>query len=305
MVYGEPALVTSIDSRTVVEIERNSEKKVLINSKGVGRLKGDIKKDNGIWSIENKKGDIAELKFVSKAIEKTLNHLRKAGGLEIRIESNLPLGSGLGSSSAVTTAVIGATSSLLGERMDKENISQLAYNTEVEIQGAASRAGVTVATHGGFLKIEGEEMVELNNLLKPKLLIGYTGTHANTAELVESVRKLKESKPKLIEPIIETIGRTTEIGIEALNEKDLEKVGALMNVNQNLLEGLNVSSPKLRKLIKAAKEAGSIGAKLTGSGGGGCMIALTEDNMKEIERSIKEKNGDPIRAKVGVEGLKY
>lgn len=246
-----------------------------------------------------------KLKFVTTAIESTFNCLGKSNGLEIRIESDLPLGSGLGSSSAVTTAVIGATSSVLGQKLEKEKISQLAFDTEVKIQGAASRAGVTVATYGGFLRIEGDEMEELNNLLKPKLLIGYTGVHANTGKLVEGVRKLRESRPDLIDPIIEAIGRTTISGIEALKSKDLEKIGSLMNANQNLLEGLGVSSPKLRKLIKVAREAGSIGAKLTGSGGGGCMIALTRDKMNEIEKSIKNENGKPIRTEIGVGGLQY
>lgn len=297
--------MTSIDIRTNVKAENRSDKKFKVNSKGVGRLEGEIKKYGDEWKIEEKVGDIEKLKFVTKAAELTFNYLGESKGIELNIDSKIPLGSGLGSSSAVITASIGAISSALNQRLEWDTISQLAFDTEVEIQGAASRAGVKVATHGGFMKIEGEEMENLEELIKPSILVGYTGIHSNTGKLVEGVEKSKESKPKIIEPIIKAIGKTTETGIEALKDGNLEKVGGLMNANQNLLEGLGVSSSELRELIRAAHEGGALGAKITGAGGGGCMVALASDNMNEIAGGIEESGGEPIKTKTEMEGLKY
>lgn len=306
VVYGQPALATAINIRTDAEIESTENNEVEIKSEGIGGVTGEASEKNGEWSIEKISGDSEKLQFVIRAIELTFNYLNTGSGFELRIDSELIPGSGLGSSSAVTTATVAAVSSILGEKLDKEEITHLAYKTEETVQGAASRTGVNVATYGGFLKIKGEETIPLSNIPELKVLIGYTGKYGNTGELVRNVRELRGSKPDLINPIIKAIGDTTEAGTKALREKNLEKVGALMNANQNLLEGLRVSSPELRNLIKAARSSNALGAKLTGAGGGGCMIALSPNNdIEKIAKAIEEEGGEPIKAKVGVEGLRY
>ncbi len=305
VVYGEPALAAAINIRTKARSEANENKRFRVFSERIGRLEGKVKKENGTWKIIDREGDLEELNFVTKAAEITLNYVKKGEGIDLEIESKLPSGSGLGSSSAVTTATIASVSLALEERLNRKEISQLAFDTEVAIQGAASKTGVNVASYGGFLKIERNEMERLRTAPELKIVIGYTGKYGNTGELVRKVKKLKESRPKIIEPIIETIGKCTESGINSLRKSDLQKVGALMNANQNLLEGLQVSSPELRKLIKSARASGALGAKLTGSGGGGCMIALGSGKINKISKAIKDAGGHPIETKIGVEGLRY
>lgn len=305
MVYGQPALSASIDIRTEVRVETIPDKKVEIKSTEVGEMEGEIRKTGEELKIQNKIGDTQELQFVTKTIELTLNHLDEEKGVKVQIDSELPLGSGLGSSSAVTTATAAAVSSAMGKKLDRENVSHLAYSAELEVQGAASRTGVNTSTYGGFLKVQEDRMEKLESLPELNVLVGYTGKYGNTGEMVESVKKLRESRPELINSVILAIGKATEAGIKALKGRKSEKVGALMNANQNLLEGLQVSSPELRDLINAARSSGATGAKLTGAGGGGCMIALVPEAIEEIAKEIRKEGGEPIRAKIGVEGMRY
>ncbi|KXB07074.1 hypothetical protein AKJ52_00980 [candidate division MSBL1 archaeon SCGC-AAA382C18] len=305
VVYGQPALATAINVRTDVSGEILDGPKFEVVSEKVGHVEGNIEKKNGKWIISDKGGDVEELSFVTKVTELTFNHVQNARGLKLHIESGLPLGSGLGSSSAVTTATAAAVSSILDEDLEREEIAQLAFDAEIEIQGAASRTGVNVATYGGFLRVLEDERKKLEELSELGLIIGYTGKYANTGELVAGVRARREEKPEIINPMIETIGNITDTGIKALKKDELEKIGVLINANQNLLEGLGVSSPELRTLIKATRDSGAIGAKLTGAGGGGCMIALSPNNREDIVEAIEDENGKAIKAKVGAEGLRY
>ncbi|KXB04226.1 hypothetical protein AKJ48_03270, partial [candidate division MSBL1 archaeon SCGC-AAA261O19] len=226
------------------------------------------------------------------------------GGLELEILSDIPVGSGLGSSSAVTTATIAATSAVMGEVLGGEDVSELAFSAEKAVQGPASRTGVSVATQGGFARIQGREMENLEELPPLDIVIGYTGIYGSTAETVRRVKQLRESNSMITNPILETIGAITQAGIQAVKEGDFKKGGALMNANQNLLEGLGVSSEDLDRLITAARGSGALGSKLTGGGGGGSMIALSESDPQGIVEAIKGAGGQPIATEIGVEGLK-
>ncbi len=250
-------------------------------------------------------GDVEDLRYVTRVSERVFNYLDCGGGVSLSIESDIPPGSGLGSSSAVTTSSAAAVSSALGDKLDRNVIARLAFETEVDVQGAASRAGVSVATFGGFLKVQEEKIEEIEELSKFGIAIGYTQEYSDTGKLVRKVRELKESSPEVYDPLIRAIGKITKNGIAALKENNLRKAGILMNVNQNILEALRVSSPKLRKLIEISRESGAKGAKITGAGGGGCMIALGNDRIDEIAKAIRDKDGRPIKTKIGGEGLKY
>lgn len=304
VVYSQPALAAAIDLRTRVKSESRDDMRVLVDSEGVGKLEGVVRGKGGQWTIEKKSGDVRELEHVVKAVESTFSHLGDGGGLELEILSDIPVGSGLGSSSAVTTATIAATSAVMGEVLGGEDVSELAFSAEKAVQGPASRTGVSVATQGGFARIQGREMENLEELPPLDIVIGYTGIYGSTAETVRRVKQLRESNSMITNPILETIGAITQAGIQAVKEGDFKKGGALMNANQNLLEGLGVSSEDLDRLITAARGSGALGSKLTGGGGGGSMIALSESDPQGIVEAIKGAGGQPIATEIGVEGLK-
>lgn len=213
------------------------------------------------------------------------------------------MGSGLASSSAVSVATAAATARALEAELSLEDVLEIAFRAELVARGVASRTGAAVATYGGFIKVSGGSVERLRGMPEPQVVIGYTGVRGNTAKLVRWVKQLKESHPATIELILKAIGDVAGAGIEALEQRDLERVGSLMDVNQALLAALGVSSKELEKLIRAARAAGALGAKLTGAGGGGCMIALVPRKGAAVARALRAAKGRPIQASIGVNGL--
>ncbi len=303
VVYNQPALIASTDLLVKSNFKKTDDSKFIAKSENLGKVKGTVTKNNTQWKISKKKGDKRPLKYVCSAAEKTFNYIGKGNGLNISISSDIPPSSGLGSSSAVTTATVAGVASLLDKELDREEIIKLAYQTEKEIQGSASRAGVSAATIGGCLSIKQNEIMPLDNFPQLKIIIGYTGNQSQTGELIKKVERRRRNQPNIYVPIIEGIGRNAREGIEAFKEADIAKVGTLMNVNQNLLRGLGISTARLEKMIKKAKNAGAIGAKITGSGGGGCMIAINQGNEKEIKSSINNKAHSSFITEIGGERL--
>ncbi|RLI32111.1 mevalonate kinase, partial [Candidatus Bathyarchaeota archaeon] len=164
----------------------------------------------------------------------------------------------------------------------------------------------TIATYGGGLIYErGKSMERLESLREIPLVIGNTGRSRSTGELVGRVRRLREKYRTLVDPIIDAIAHIARLGREALLEGDLWRMGELMRMNHGLLWALGVSSPELDRLVNAALEAGALGAKLTGAGGGGCMIALAEpDRLGAVSTAIERSGGSSLRAGISRSGVR-
>jgi mevalonate kinase len=137
------------------------------------------------------------------------------------------------------------------------------------------------------------------------LVIGDTGVTRSTRVQVERVRELREKYPQVIEPIMLSAREIVLRALEALSEGDLETVGELMNINHALLCSVGVSDESLEWLINAARKAGALGAKLTGAGGGGCMIALAKnERLNQIMEAIQRVGGRPFIARKTEEGVR-
>jgi len=137
------------------------------------------------------------------------------------------------------------------------------------------------------------------------IVIGDTGVFASTKELVTNVRKLRESYPHLIEPLMVVIGRISKTAEPFFQTGDYSSIGKLMNVNQGLLDALGVNTFELSKLIYSSRGAGAFGAKSTGGGGGGCMVALTApDKCTQVAEAIAVAGGKAIITKPTEQGLR-
>ena len=135
-------------------------------------------------------------------------------------------------------------------------------------------------------------------------IIGNTKRRRSTKKLVERVRGLRERTPDTVDRIIDTIAGISVEGIKAFKERDLPKLGTLMNINHGLLSSLGVSIAKLDTMVHACRGAGAFGAKLTGAGGGGCMMALaSEDKLKRIQQAIWRCKGVPHLGNISKEGV--
>ena len=129
--------------------------------------------------------------------------------------------------------------------------------------------------------------------IKPSLpfIIGNTRKKRSTKKMVEGVAELKDRNPKLMDEVIDTICDISKEGLDALMRDDAQRMGDLMNINHGLLAGIGVSTMKLEILIHTARQNGELGAKLTGAGGGGCMIALADEpEIPDIERAIRRRS---------------
>lgn len=288
VVFGKPALALAIDLRISASVTRSDE-----------------------YTVNGRPMKKKHHAYISAALDEAW------GGPPINIDtiSEIPSGSGLGSSAAVTVSSVAAMLSHKG-RVSPESVAKRSFAVELRVQGHASPTDTSTSTHGHGVLVSPEEMdgllwrVEhgdrvwnMHHCEVPDLsfVVGYTGIHAATGPLVAKVKRLVDQSDEA-KAAIDRIGELVLEGVGALRSKDKKKLGRLMNENQMLLNGLGVGHPALDALIHAA-EAQSYGAKLTGAGGGGSMIALTDD-VKATAEAIRRSGGEPIIVKVGSEGVR-
>ncbi len=269
VVYGEPAIACAINLRTRVAARKSNA--ITISS------------DIGTTEL-----DFEMHPYVSAAIEKL-----GSMNVSIDISSDLPVGSGLGSSAAVTIATLAAINIEFGFGYENEELARMGHEIETEVQGAASPMDTFVSTSGGVVEIPSRKRLDI---LDCGIVIGNTNKGASTkktAKLVRHVAILKEEYPEVINPIIKTIGSFAKKGEILISKKDYISIGKLMNVNQGLLDALGVGTLELSALVYAARNAGAFGAKITGAGGGGCMVALT-DSPNAVASAIEAAGGKAI-----------
>jgi mevalonate kinase len=240
------------------------------------------------------------------------------GGPPINIDtySEIPSGSGLGSSAAVTVSCIAAMMSSKG-KLDYEIIARKAFEVENVVQGRASPTDTSTSTHGHGVLVAPEKMdnhlwtiekggrvwnIHHCDVPQLKFVVGYTGFHAATGPLVANVKKLVDSSDEA-RRAVSRIGEIVLEGVDAAAHSDKHRLGALMNENHGLLNQLGVGHTSLETLINACK-AQSYGTKMTGAGGGGSMIALTDDTDK-VAIAISNAGGTPIVVEVGCEGVRF
>lgn len=218
--------------------------------------------------------------------------------LDIKITSSIPVASGLGSGAAVTVALVRALSlalspvegSHLSHPMTDEEINAFTYEIEKFHHGTPSGIDNTVITYAKPVYFIKDQPIETLRVGHPfTILIGDTGFPASTKESVDGVRRLWMNDKPLWETVFDKIGEISFTARRAIEAGKSQMLGELMNENHALLQELTVSSPELDRLVEAARQAGATGAKLSGGGRGGNMIALVEPNQVEtVAASLKD-----------------
>ncbi|MDP1713200.1 MAG: mevalonate kinase [Anaerolineales bacterium] len=203
-------------------------------------------------------------------------------GLEINISSTIPVASGLGSGAAVSVALIRALSSFLFHSLSDDEVNLLAYEIEKLHHGRPSGIDNTVITYNMPVYFIKGQPIETFKTGKPfTIVIGDTGIPALTKESVGDVRRLWLGNTNHFENIFNEIAQIVLIARRSIESGKPELLGELMDHNHSLLQELTVSSPELDQLVIAARQAGALGAKLSGGGRGGNMIALTDQAKAE------------------------
>ncbi len=248
---------------------------------------------------------------IYKAIElmiKFLNIDLENNPIKIILEGNLVCTSGNGSSSAMSTAIARAFSEYFDLGLDEEKINEVSYEGEKASAGTPSGIDNTCATYGGLLIFRknmegGPNFIEKITVKEPiEIVIANTGITQSTKEVVGDLRKAKESDPEKYERIFKMYGKIFEEGKKALEDHDLQKLGELMDENQAILKQSTISCDEIDKIVKTAKENGAFGAKLTGTGRGGNVVALTpgKDLQNRVAEAIEKEGFMTLKTRIGV-----
>jgi len=299
VVYERPCIVTAVDHRMSVSMEKRLDNQVLINAP-------QMEIETYIVPVEElDKKHPKEVNFVLTAIRNFFEKYNVKSGLNIETKSEFSSKFGFGSSSAVTVSTIKALSEIFNIEMDIREFFDLSYKTVLDIQGVGSGFDVAAAIYGGTIYfVGGGKEIKPINLEELPLIVGYTGIKADTATLVKGLAKKREIYKDIIDAEFNISDNIVSQSKEHFENKNFRVLGELMNFNQGLLNSFGVSSLELETLIYAARESGAYGAKLSGAGGGDCMIALVpKEKRKEVESAIN-KVGTIINVNPNAEGVK-
>jgi len=299
VVYGHPCLVTAVDRRMKVKVEVIDSPEFHLNAEDVGV--SNYKKPMSMLG----KGEIPrEVKFVEFAVKNIIND--KMSGIKITTKSEFSSKFGFGSSAAVTVCVIKALAELTGNNLSQNELFDLSYLTVLEVQGKGSGFDAASAVYGGTLYfVTGGKTIEPLVISNLPLIVGYSGIKADTVTLMNQVKTSFANKQDHLNEIYRSIEVLVKAAKDNLVKKDWGKCGDLMNKNQAYLSEIGVSSEKLDKMITAAREAGAYGAKLSGAGGGDCMIAISPaENEAKVNETITKVGGQLIRVETNAEGVR-
>lgn len=304
VVYGQPAIVVAIDKRASATAKLRKDNRISIDSVDLA-VAGVFQRERYKAKKGGAKGRY-RLEPVKNAITQVLKTADKKVGIDLCIESDIPVSAGLGSSAAVATSTVAAVSSLLDIDLSREQIFRMAYESERLVHGTPSGIDPAISTYGGALQFQrGKDFVNLSVPANIPLVIGNTQIERSTGELVARVRRINEKFPSIMNLIIVTGAKIAVEAVEALREGNVQTVGELMNINHALLCAVDVSHESLEHLIYAARHGGAYGAKLTGGGGGGCMIALAEERkLKRVMLAIERAGGMVFEARKTDEGVR-
>lgn len=195
----------------------------------------------------------------------------------LRVKSSIPVASGLGSGAATSVVVIRAVAAYLGRPLPDDKVSEIAYEVEKIHHGDPSGIDNTVITYAcPVYFVRGQPMQRLSVGQAFTIVIGDTGITSPTAIAVSDVRKEWQKHKDQCEALFDSAGAIADSARHAIEGGITELLGPLMDTNHGLLRKIGVSCPELEKLVLAARKAGALGAKLSGGGRGGNMIALVE-----------------------------
>jgi len=279
VVYGQPALAVPVTQvQADVRIDRIFSSGIRINAPDV--------------RLNEKLDALAPTHPLAATVRNTLHALQadSLSNVVILVRSSIPVASGLGSGAAVSVAIIRALAKQLKKDLTNEQVSALAFETEKLYHGTPSGIDNTVITYAKPVYFVKNQPIEVFNVKYPfMIVIGDTGVPASTKESVRDVRIQHHKRPARYETLFATIGSIAKTARQLIESGMPESLGPLMDENHAMLRSMDVSSPELDHLVEAARAGGALGAKMSGGGRGGNMIALAQaSNAGAVARALKE-----------------
>jgi mevalonate kinase len=280
VVYGRPAIavpVLQVRAKAVINFDpRSAPGRVILRAPDIG--------------LETTLADLPENHPLAVVIWKAASAMKLSHipACTIQVTSNIPIAGGMGSGAAVSVAILRAFSASLGYPLSDEQVSKLAYEVEVIHHGTPSGIDNSVITYAKPVYFVKGKMIEILQVKRSfTLLIGDTGVQSPTANVVSDVYQAWEEAEEQFEWLFDAVGTIAASAREAIEVGSIDSLGPLMNENHALLRKMGVSSPELDTLVEAACSAGALGAKLSGAGRGGNMIALvTPESSDKVAREL-------------------
>jgi hydroxymethylglutaryl-CoA reductase len=211
-------------------------------------------------------------------------------GFSIHVRSRLPRGMGLGSSAAVAVALVRALASALRLEIDDERVNALAFECEKIAHGTPSGVDNTLATFAAPMLFRNDGGLHAESLSleqAPPIVVAWGTTAGDTREQVARVRERRDAEPAAFDAIFARMDEFALQGADALRDGDYERLGRLMNIGHGLLNAIGVSTPELERMVAVARCNGAMGAKLTGAGGGGSIVALCPGRTREVAAALR------------------
>jgi mevalonate kinase len=294
VVHGIPGIASAIDSTTNAIVKKARKGITVTDDRKGAKGYAEKKKLQQLESIERM--------LIAMGMDP------KKTALDIWLGGNLPGFSGLGASAASSVAIARAIAEEFDLIFSNEKINDVAYEAEKAYAGNPSGIDNTAATFGGLIWFKknlgvGSNTIEQLNISEPvEIIIGNTGIVANTKAMVAAVAKRKQANPSKYDSVFREAEQLAIKGREALEKFDLKQVGDLMNENHRLLQDIEVTCNELDYLVDLSRKHGAFGAKMTGGGGGGCMLALTPGKylQKKVASAIENEGFEVLRTKIGV-----
>jgi mevalonate kinase len=289
VVYGAPALAAGIDRGVTASAEVSPAASLRVGERQVTA------------------GDGSELARALTALFAALD----APPLAVTAELELPAGAGLGASAALGVAIARAVLAVAQPDVTPESpeartrVLVAADAWERVFHGNPSGVDAAAAASGGcirYSRLEGPTNVPVARTLP--LVIALAGPPASTREMVEQVARLFERRPELREKSVNGIGALVENARLCIEAGDLPGLGKLMDLNQMLLAGLMLSTEGIERACAAARGAGALGAKLTGSGGGGAVVALADLDPEPVLAALRAEGFVCFAANVAAGGAR-
>ena len=293
VVHGTKAILAAIDKRITVTSTFTENKTIKVNSQ-LGTLEVPISS-----SYEEVKSEFRPFVYLANKI---INSNQNVNGLEVTIDSDIPIGVGLGSSSACCVAAAASISELFKE-LSSEEILNISIEAEKTIFPDTSGADCTVCTYGGMIEYEQfTGTKKIDNTFELNLVIANSMIPHTTKNSVERVSKFKENDEERFSQLCDLETKLIDEVIVAMKNNDVTTLGLKMSENQKYLEEIQVSNDTLRDMISSLNEI-SLGSKITGAGDGGCIIALIKDeNMDQIP-ALLGNDKECFSAKIDTKGV--
>jgi len=290
VVHGTKAILAAIDKRVTVTSTFTENKTIKVNSE-LGTIEVPISS-----SYEEVKSEFRPFVYLANKI---INSEQNASGLEITIDSDIPIGVGLGSSSACCVAVAASISELFNE-LSSEEILKMSIEAEKTIFPDTSGADCTVCTYGGMIEYPSVEKID--NTFDLNLLIANSMIPHNTKNSVEKVNKFKENDEERFSQLCDLETKLIDEVITIMKNNDATTFGLKMSENQKYLEEIQISNDTLRDMISSLKEI-SLGTKITRSYHDGSIIALVKDENMDKVTTLLPKDKECFSAKIDTKGV--